>query len=108
MMASDWVDVGPVESIPAGQSTVVDIDDLEIAVFHIDGEFYAIQDLCSHDEYPLSDGDLEGDTVTCAAHGAQFCLRSGEALSAPAYEPVAVFPVRVVEGRVQVRDDRWD
>lgn len=104
---SDWVDVAAVEDFTDGEPIVVDVDDTEVAVFRIDQDFYAIEDLCSHEEYILSDGEVEGDTITCPAHGAKFCIRSGEALTAPAYEPVATFPVRVENGRVQVRDDRW-
>jgi len=84
-------------------STWIDVEGIPVAVFNIHGDFLAIEDECSHESYPLSDGDVEADTVICAKHGAQFSLRTGEALSAPAYEPVGTFPVRVENGRVQVR-----
>ena len=77
-------------------------------VFNIDGEFLAVEDECSHESHPLSDGDVEADTVTCARHGAQFSLRTGEALSAPAVEPIAIFAVRVDNGRLQVRNSGRD
>lgn len=105
---SEWVDVARVEELAPGTHRVVDVDDVQIAVFNIDGRYYAIEDLCSHEAYPLADGELDGETITCPAHGAKFCLRTGEALSAPAYAPVATFPVRVHDGMIQVRDDRWD
>lgn len=105
---SDWVDVAREGELAPGAHRVVDVDDVAIVVYNVEGSYYAVEDLCSHEAYPLSDGELEGDTITCALHGAKFCLRTGEALSAPAYEPVPTFPVRVQDGVIQVRDDRWD
>lgn len=105
---SDWVDVGPVDAIAPGEHRIVDVDDAPIAVFNIEGSFYAVEDVCSHEEYPIAEGELNGDRLTCPQHGAEFCLRDGQALSAPAVEPLTCFPVRMQDGRVQVRDDRWD
>ena len=105
---STWIDVAAVEEIEPGGCVVVDFHGTAVAVFNIDGEFLAVEDECSHESYPLSDGDVQADTVTCALHGAQFSLRTGEALSAPAVEPVTVFPVRVENGRLQMRESRGD
>lgn len=105
---SDWVDVAALADFPPGSRRCVDADGVAIVVFNVAGEFHALEDLCSHAAYPLSDGELEGCELTCALHGARFSLRTGAALSPPAYEPVAVFPVRLEGGRVQVRDDRFD
>jgi len=105
---SAWIDVAAPEEIEPGRCAVIDIDGTPVAVFNLDGEFLAVEDECSHECYPLSDGEVEADTVICAQHGAQFSLRTGEALSAPAIEPVATFAVRVENGRVQVRDNRRD
>jgi 3-phenylpropionate/trans-cinnamate dioxygenase ferredoxin subunit len=69
------------------------IDDLEIALFNLDGTFFAIKDVCTHDQAPLSEGELDGDTIVCPWHGACFSVRTGEALSLPAIEPVETFPV---------------
>ena len=73
------------------------IDDLEIAVFNLDGTFYAIKDVCTHEQAPLSEGELIGDTIVCPWHGACFSISTGEALSLPATEPVETFPV-VLQG----------
>ena len=105
---SDWIDVTAVEDMPAGERRLVDVDGTSIAVFNIDGELYAIEDVCTHDGGDLASGCLDGDVIVCPRHGARFSVRTGEALSAPAYEPTSVFPVRVERGVVQVRDDRWD
>ena len=107
---SDWIDVAPVEDFGPGQGRLVGADDTRIAVFNLDGEYYAIEDRCSHDGSPFLGCGLEpqellqGDQLICPRHGARFCLRTGEALTPPAYEPAARFPVRVENGMVQIRD----
>ena len=103
-----WVRVCGSEELLPGEFRVVYDGDTAIAVFNIDGELYAIEDVCTHDGGQLTGGHVEGDEIVCPRHGARFCIRTGEALSAPAYEPTAKFPVRVENGEVQVRDDRWD
>lgn len=105
---SEWVTVAAVGEIVPGTFRVVDLDGTRVAVFNIDDNYYAIEDACTHDGGDLTGGWLEGDQIICPRHGARFCVRTGEALSAPAYEATAVFPVRVEDGSVQVRDDRWD
>src|ERR671926_430858 len=104
---SDWVTVAPVEELTPGERRIVDVDGVQIVVFNLDGEYYAIEDVCTHDGGQLTGGTVEGDEIICPRHGARFSIRTGEALSAPAYEPTATFPVRIENGTVQVRDDRW-
>jgi 3-phenylpropionate/trans-cinnamate dioxygenase ferredoxin subunit len=91
-----------------GEWRTADLDGTQAVVFNVDGEFYAIEDVCTHDGGQLTGGHVEGDEIVCPRHGARFCIRTGEALSAPAYEPTAKFPLRVADGEIQVRDDRWD
>lgn len=105
---SDWVDVAPTDAFAPGEYRVVDVDDVMVAVFNIAGAFYAIEDVCTHDGGELTGGCIEGDEIICPRHGARFNIKTGEALTAPAYEPVATLPVRVEAGMVQVLDDRWD
>ena len=77
----------------------VELADVDIAVVRFEGEVYAIEDLCSHAEVPLSEGDVEefkgAPTIECWLHGSCFDLRTGEPTNLPATEPVAVYPVRV-------------
>jgi 3-phenylpropionate/trans-cinnamate dioxygenase ferredoxin component len=103
---SDWVEVARSDELPPGSWRSVEVDDTAVVVFNVDGVFYALEDVCTHDGGVLSGGSFEGTEVTCPRHGARFSVRTGEALSPPAYEPVATFPVRVEQGVVQVRDDR--
>src|SRR5437899_276993 len=105
---SDWIDVAKIEELQPGSWRTVDIDSTQIAVFNVNGEYFAIEDICTHDGGVLTGGKVEGREVICPRHGACFSLITGEALRPPAYEPVATFPVRVEKGVVQVRDNRWD
>lgn len=105
---TDWVDVASEDELTPGTHKVVDVDDVPIAVFNVEGEFYAIEDVCTHDGGVLTGGTVEGCEIECPRHGARFDIRTGEALTPPAYEPTAKFPVRVENGVVQVKDDRWD
>jgi len=103
-----WMDVAAAADFPPGSVRTVDADGVPIAVFNVGGEYYAIEDCCSHEAGTLSDGTVEGREIICPRHFARFSLVSGAALSPPAYEPVASFPVRIADGMVQVRDDRFD
>jgi len=105
---AEWVDAAAVGELAPGASKVIDIDGAQIAVFNIGGEYFAIEDVCTHDGGELASGVLEGDQIVCPRHGARFCVRTGEALTAPAYEPTAKFPLRIENGVIQVKDDRWD
>ena len=105
---SDWVTAARDGDIAPGGFRVVDVDGANIVVFNLDGKYYAIEDVCTHDGGQLTGGHVEDDVIVCPRHGARFCIRTGEALSAPAYEPTAAFPVRVENGEIQVRDNRWD
>jgi 3-phenylpropionate/trans-cinnamate dioxygenase ferredoxin subunit len=103
-----WVDVAPVNKFPPGTWLTVDVDNTQVAVFNLNGMYYAIEDMCTHDGETLTGGKLEGDEIICPRHGARFSVITGEVRSPPAYEPVAKFPVRTEDGMVQVKDDRFD
>lgn len=105
---SDWVDVAPTDELLPGSFRVVDVDGAAVAVFNLDGAYYAIEDLCTHDGGTLTGGTIQGDQIACPRHGARFCIKTGAVLSPPAYESIHAFPIRIQDGRVQVRDDRWD
>jgi len=104
-MALRWVDVASADDVPRGGHRVYEVDGRFVAVYDVAGERYAIEDLCTHDGNPLADGPVEGLEVTCPRHGARFCLRTGAALSPPAYEPVATFPVASRDGRLLIGVD---
>jgi 3-phenylpropionate/trans-cinnamate dioxygenase ferredoxin component len=98
------IDVCPVEELPPGTVKIVRAGQIAVGVFHLDDEYYAIEDRCSHDDGPLAEGDFdpENRVVICPRHGSQFDLRTGRPLSLPAYQPVETFPVVVEDGWVKV------
>ena len=101
-MALQYVTFCTTDEIPAGSREVFDLETMSIVLFNVDGTYYAVEDMCSHEEYELHDGDLEGFVLKCPKHGATFDIRNGDFLSAPAYFPIKAFPVRVEDGNVQV------
>ncbi len=98
------VPVGRVEDLPEGGVWTVEVsEELRVAVFRVQGRFYALEDRCSHEDAPLSEGEIvEGCCVKCPWHGAKFDLATGRPLSLPAVLPVQTFPVFVEEGQVVV------
>lgn len=103
---SPWVRVCATSELLPGESTVAWDGDTPILVVNLDGDFYAVEDKCTHEDFELSAGPVDGHEIECTLHGARFDLRTGEALCAPAYSPVAKFPVKVEDGAVWTRDDR--
>ena len=103
-ITSDTIDICKVEELPPGESRLIEANGRKIGVFNAGGELFAIEDRCSHDDGPLCEGEWEHDDcrVICPRHGSAFDLRTGRPLSLPAYEPVATYPVRVVDGVVKV------
>ena len=76
-----------------------------VAVARSGDEYFAIEDVCTHDGAELTGGEIEGAEIICPRHGARFCLRTGEALTPPAYEPVRVFATKIDDGRLWIRAD---
>lgn len=105
---SDWQDVMTDTHLAEGEHTVVDVDGTAVVIFKLDGQCYAIEDQCTHDGGEIASGVLIGAEIVCPRHGARFCVKTGQVKSPPAYENVACFPVRIVDGRIQVKDSRWD
>jgi 3-phenylpropionate/trans-cinnamate dioxygenase ferredoxin subunit len=105
---SDWMDVIDQNALAEGEHIVVDVDGTDVAVFKIEGQFYAIEDVCTHDGAEIASGKLEGCEIVCPRHGARFCVKTGAVKAPPAYEDIDTFPVRIENGKVQVRDNRWD
>ena len=97
-----------VDDLPPGKHMSVEVEGAVMVLVNLDGEFYAIEDICTHDGSDISSGCVVDGSIECPRHGARFDIRTGEVTAPPAYEPVDVFPVRVQDGVVQVRDHRWD
>jgi 3-phenylpropionate/trans-cinnamate dioxygenase ferredoxin subunit len=100
-----WIDVAAVFDLNPGDRRVVNVEGVTVAVFNIDGEYFAIRDACTHDGGILSNGQVEGDEIVCPRHGARFSLRTGAVLGPPAYEDLETYFVRVTQGKVQIEID---
>ena len=90
------------DEIKSGEARRFDVDGHRIALVRIGEDFYAIGDRCSHQDFPLSDGELNGDRLECIYHGATFDVCTGRAMQLPAIRPVKTFPVEVRGGDVFV------
>jgi 3-phenylpropionate/trans-cinnamate dioxygenase ferredoxin component len=99
---AEWVEVALASDIPPGHAARIEIDEVPIAIFNLDGTFYALDDTCSHAEASLSDGDLDPErcAIECPLHGSTFDLRTGEPLTLPAVEPVRVHRIEVGDNGV--------
>ncbi len=93
----ETIDICPLSEFPPGAIRVVEWEDLEIAIVNCNGEVFAIEDRCSHDDGPLAEGTLDeaACTLECPRHGSVFDLRTGVPKTLPAYEPVDTFSVRL-------------
>jgi 3-phenylpropionate/trans-cinnamate dioxygenase ferredoxin subunit len=98
-----FITVARVNQVPPGQQLQVKVGKLLISLWNLDGTLYAINDICSHEEEYLSEGEVVNHCcVECPKHGAQFDLRTGAALTLPATEPVATYPVRIEGDDIQI------
>ena len=97
-----FMKVTKIENLPVGERLFLEIGNLSIVIFNLAGRYYAIADVCSHDDGPVGDGDIEGDQVICPRHGARFDLRSGKAMQLPAVVDIAAYPVRVIDDSIEV------
>ena len=88
-----WIDVANTDDIGDGEVKTFQVETCRVAVARADGQLYAVQDLCSHDDGPLGDGDLEGYAIVCPRHGAKFDIRTGTVVAMPAVAPIEPFPV---------------
>jgi 3-phenylpropionate/trans-cinnamate dioxygenase ferredoxin component len=98
----EFVKAASTAEVAPGQSRLVVLKGKEIVLFNIDGDFFALDNACTHEEGPLAEGEIEGHEVTCPWHGAKFDIRTGEVLCDPAYEPVARHNVRVTGTDIEV------
>ena len=100
-----WIDAGLTNNLADGQARSIAVGRRTIAVVRTGESYFAIEDICTHDGAALTGGEIEGDEIICPRHGARFCLRTGEALTPPAYEPVRVFATKIENGHLWVHAD---
>jgi len=91
---SDFIKVAQTSDLNPGEKMLVEYDEEDVGLFNIEGEFYAISDVCTHDNGPLVEGKLDGDCVICPRHGARFNVKTGEQ-TMPAFAPVPLYEVKI-------------
>ncbi len=99
----DWIDVGAADSLGNETPLIVEVDDSPVVVVRCGTQFYAVEDRCTHDGEPLGGAEVEDCQIVCPRHGARFCLRTGEALTPPAYGPLRQYDVREQHGRLLLK-----
>ena len=100
---ADWIKVGTLEDCPPGSLRSVMVGIHPVVLANVDGTIYAVMDRCSHEDLPLSDGEVEGGNIVCQYHGARFDLASGAARGLPAVRPVKTFPVELRDDGIYVQ-----
>lgn len=100
---AEFINVARIDEIPPGERLVVEIRRRWVAIFNVDGQFFAIEDRCTHDDGPLAEGELLGCEIICPRHGARFDIRDGKVMSAPALVDVPSYEIRVLGENVQIK-----
>jgi 3-phenylpropionate/trans-cinnamate dioxygenase ferredoxin subunit len=98
----EYVSIAQTDELPDGERLLVEIGQLPIVIFNINNQYYAIANVCSHDDGPLGDGNVDGCEVICPRHGARFDIWTGKALRLPAFMDISVYPVRIQGNDIQV------
>ena len=99
---AQWVKLGPAGEVPAGEVNSFGVGDRQVAVANVDGDLHSFDDVCTHQQCSLAEGELDGTIVECPCHGSQFDVVTGEAVQGPAVDPVGVFELREEDGELQV------
>ena len=96
----EFIEIAPASELPNGERLFVEAADRPIVIFNIAEQFFAIGDVCTHDDGPLGDGDLEGYNIVCPRHGAEFDVRTGKVMQMPAVVDIPAYPVQVRDGNI--------
>ncbi|HEY5731464.1 MAG TPA: non-heme iron oxygenase ferredoxin subunit [Anaerolineales bacterium] len=98
----EYIEIAPASELPSGERLFLEVGGREIVIFNVADQFFAIGDICTHDDGPLGDGDLEGFNIVCPRHGAEFDVKTGKAVQMPAVVDIPAYPVKVANGMIQV------
>jgi len=105
---TEFVKVATIGEIPPGQRKLIELDEVTVALFNIDGQFYCMEDVCTHDSGPVAEGDLDGFEIECPRHGALFDVRNGRVLSMPAVVPIPTYEVQIEGEDIYIESpDDW-
>jgi 3-phenylpropionate/trans-cinnamate dioxygenase ferredoxin subunit len=98
----EFLEIAPASELPPGERLFVEIEGKPIVIFNVAGQFFAIADVCSHDDGPVGEGAIDGYNITCPRHGAQFDIRTGKVVQMPAVVDIPAYPVKVVDAMIQL------
>src|SRR5207244_4768169 len=98
----EFVTVAKTDEIKPGERIIVEVKEHYVAIFNVDGNYYAIEDVCTHDDGPVAEGELRGFVIECPRHGAQFDITTGAVVSMPAIKPVPRYDVKVNGDDIQI------
>jgi 3-phenylpropionate/trans-cinnamate dioxygenase ferredoxin component len=98
----EFVEIVPVDQLSPGERLFVELGGTSIVLFNLAGKLFALGDVCSHDNGPVGDGEIEDDQIICPRHGARFDIRTGKVKSLPALRDIPSYPVRVELGMVKI------
>ncbi|NJC95981.1 MAG: biphenyl 2,3-dioxygenase [Anaerolineales bacterium] len=98
----EFVEIAPASELPNGERLFLELEGRAIVIFNIADQLFAVGDICTHDDGPLGDGDLEGYNIVCPRHGAEFDVRTGKVMQMPAVVDIPAYPVKTVDGMIQL------
>jgi 3-phenylpropionate/trans-cinnamate dioxygenase ferredoxin subunit len=96
----EYIEIAPASELPNGERLFVEIEGKSLVIFNIAGQYFSIADICSHDDGPVGEGDLEGFNVVCPRHGGEFDVRTGKAVQLPVVEDIPAYPVQLRDGNI--------
>jgi 3-phenylpropionate/trans-cinnamate dioxygenase ferredoxin component len=99
----DWIDIGSASALEDEHPLTTEVDDMPVVIVRCGEQLYAVEDRCTHDGEALGDAEVDDCQIICPRHGSRFCLRTGEALTPPAYEPLRTYEVRQENGRLLLK-----
>jgi 3-phenylpropionate/trans-cinnamate dioxygenase ferredoxin subunit len=102
-MSQEWVEVASVDELPSGSMKRVEIDGHRYLIANAEGNFYAVDDQCSHEDVSLYLGCIQGENIKCSLHGSRFSLKTGEPLEEPADEPIGTYKIKVELKRILIK-----
>src|SRR5262245_8306911 len=99
---AEWVTIGSANAVPEGEVMSFGAGSRQVAIANVEGDLHAFDDVCTHQQCSLAEGDLDGTTIECPCHGSQFDVTTGEAIHGPAVDPVDVFQSKVEDDELRV------
>ena len=98
----EFLEIAPASELPNGERLFVEVGGRQIVIFNIAGQLFSIGDVCSHDDGPVGEGEIEGFNIVCPRHGGEFDVKTGKAMQLPAVVDIPAYPVRVADGMIQI------